>query len=241
MDFSRQFVVITGGTRGIGRALAEAFHAAGAQVVVTGTSPVPPTPPTRLVGEYQPLDLTDAGSTERFCSYLASQDRVDVLVNNAGINIIKALEELTPDEFDRVARVSYHGPFHLSRAVAPVMRRQGGGRIVNLSSIWSVATKAKRTAYSAAKTGLVGLTRAMAVELAPARILVNALSPGFTLTELTARSLSAEEQTAIAAQIPLQRMAQPEEIAKAALFLASHHNTYMTGQNLVVDGGFTLV
>ncbi len=238
MEFSQQTVVITGGTRGIGRAFAEAFHAAGAQVVVTGTGPVPP---ADLIGEYQPLDLTDAGSTERFCRHLASRDRVDVLINNAGINIIKSLEELTPEEFDRVARVSYHGPFRLSQAVAPVMRRQGGGRIINLASIWSVATKAKRSAYSAAKTGLVGLTRALAVELAPAGILVNALSPGFTLTELTARSLKPEEQTALTAQIPLQRMAQPAEIAAVALFLASRRNTYLTGQNLVVDGGFTLV
>ncbi|MEN9727838.1 MAG: hypothetical protein RL434_2204 [Pseudomonadota bacterium] len=238
MEFSQQTVVITGGTRGIGRAFAEAFHAAGAQVLVTGTGSVPP---ADLIGEYQQLDLTDSSSTERFSHYLADRPRVDVLINNAGINIIKSLEELTPEEFDRVARVSYHGPFHLSRAVAPVMRRQGGGRIINLASIWSVATKAKRSAYSAAKTGLVGLTRALAVELAPAGILVNALSPGFTLTELTARSLKPEEMTVLAAQIPLQRMAQPTEIAAVALFLASRRNTYLTGQNLVVDGGFTLV
>jgi 3-oxoacyl-[acyl-carrier protein] reductase len=146
-----------------------------------------------------------------------------------------------PEEFDRVAAVNYRGPFLLSRAAAPVMARGGGGRIVNVASIWSVATKAKRSAYSAAKTGLVGLTRALAVELAPAGILVNALSPGFTLTEMTARSLHAEEMTAITAQIPLQRMARTEEIAEVALFLASARNSYLTGQNIVVDGGFTLV
>jgi len=238
MDFSQQVVVITGGTRGIGRALAMAFHKAGAHVLVTGTGP---TTPSDLIGEYQQLDLAEPGSTERFCHLLADRPRLDVLINNAGINIIKSLQDLTPEEFDRVARVSYHGPFHLSRAVAPVMARHGGGRIVNLASIWSVATKAKRTAYSAAKTGLVGLTRALAVELAPVGILVNALSPGFTLTELTARSLRPEEMASLTAQIPLQRMAQPAEIAEVAMFLASRRNTYLTGQNLVVDGGFTIV
>jgi len=238
MELSGYTAVVTGGTRGIGRALAQALQNAGARVLVTGTGPAPP---SDLIGEYHPLDLTDDASTDHFCQHLAAQDRIDILVNNAGINIIKPLEDLTRGEFDRVSRVSYHGPFLLSRAVAPVMRRHGGGRIVNLASIWSVATKAKRIAYSAAKTGLVGLTRALAVELAPDGILVNALSPGFTLTELTARSLKPDEKAALTSQIPLQRMAQPAEIAEVALFLASRRNSYMTGQNIVVDGGFTIV
>lgn len=238
MDFTGQTVLITGGTRGIGAAFADAFNRAGAQVIVTGTGAPPP---TDVRGEYRQLDLCDVASTEAFCDWLRALPRLDALINNAGINIIKPLELLTPAEFDQVAAVNCRGPFLLTRAALPAMRRGGGGRVVNVASIWSVATKAKRSAYGAAKTGLVGLTRALAVELAPDGILVNALSPGFTLTDLTARSLKPDEMAALTAQIPMQRMALPAEIAHAALFLASSQNTYLTGQNLVVDGGFTIV
>lgn len=238
MDFQNQTVLITGGTRGIGAAFAEAFHAAGAEVIVTGTGPSAPAD-TRF--KYYQLDFTDSATTTAFCEAIRDLPRLDVLINNAGINIIKPLEELTPEEFDRVADVSYRGPFILAKTLLPALRKSGNGRIVNVASIWSVATKAKRSAYSAAKAGLAGLTRALAAELAPQGILVNAVSPGFTLTDLTARSLKSEEKAAITAQIPLGRMAEPKEMAEVVLFLASRRNSYLTGQNIVVDGGFTIV
>jgi 3-oxoacyl-[acyl-carrier protein] reductase len=112
---------------------------------------------------------------------------------------------------------------------------------VNVASIWSVITKPGRALYTAAKAGLAGLTRTLAVELAPHGVLVNALSPGFTRTELTASTLAPEEIAALSAQVPARRFAEPAEIAQVALFLASPANTYLTGQNIIVDGGFTCV
>ena len=238
LNFQNRLVVITGGTRGIGAAIAQAFASAGADVIVTGTSVLAP---AGVTGRYYQLDFTDADSVANFSHYLHTLPVVDVLINNAGVNVIKTLDELSVEEFDRVNQVNARGPFILARAVAPGMRKRRAGSIVNIASIWSVAAKEKRSAYCSAKSGVAGLTRALAAELGPYGILVNAVSPGFTLTELTEQSLSDEEMLEIAARIPLGRMAKPDEIAQVVLFLASPQNSFMTGQNLIVDGGFTII
>jgi 3-oxoacyl-[acyl-carrier protein] reductase len=121
------------------------------------------------------------------------------------------------------------------------MKANGYGRIVNIASIWSTATKGGRALYSMTKTGLVGLTRTVAVDMAPYNVLANSVSPGFTRTELTASTLSEDDAAAMAAQVPLNRFAEPAEMSKVIMFLASGLNTYLTGQNIVVDGGFTIV
>jgi 3-oxoacyl-[acyl-carrier protein] reductase len=121
------------------------------------------------------------------------------------------------------------------------MQARKYGRIVNVASVWSVLTKPGRAMYSAAKTGLAGLTRTMAAEWGADEVLANAISPGFTRTELTASTNTPEELERIAAQIPMQRLAEPAEIARVVRFLAGPENTYLTGQNIVVDGGFTCV
>jgi 3-oxoacyl-[acyl-carrier protein] reductase len=121
------------------------------------------------------------------------------------------------------------------------MKERSFGRVVNIASIWSQITKPERTLYSSSKTGLLGFTRATAVEHAPWNILVNAVSPGFTSTELTRQSLSEDEMKMLSTQIPLQRFAVPDEIAMTVLFLCSDLNNYITGQNITIDGGYTLV
>ena len=113
--------------------------------------------------------------------------------------------------------------------------------MVNIASIWSTTTKAGRSLYSATKTGLVGLTRTIAIDMAPYNVLANAVSPGFTRTELTKSTLSPADSQALKAQIPLSRFAEPTEISKVVMFLASDFNTYLTGHNIIVDGGFTVV
>jgi 3-oxoacyl-[acyl-carrier protein] reductase len=121
------------------------------------------------------------------------------------------------------------------------MKKMNYGRIVNIASIWSIITKPGRAVYAATKSGLVGMTRAVAVDLAPYGILVNAVSPGFVNTELTKNTLSPEECESLSSQVPMGRFAEPEEIARTVLFLSSDWNTYLTGQNLVVDGGYACV
>lgn len=235
-------VLVTGGTRGIGATIVQEFLAQGAEVIATGTNTANKTLPAgdgRL--RYVEANFATAESLRRFCAFVESLPRLDVCVNNAGINIIKPLDDVTAADFDRLTAIDFRAPYLISQAAARVMRRARQGWIINIASIWSVITKKGRSQYSAAKTGLVGMTRGLAIDLASDGILVNCVSPGFVSTDLTRQSLSPEETKALAAQVPLGRMAEPVEIARLVAFLAGPQNTYLTGQNIVADGGFTNV
>ena len=131
------------------------------------------------------------------------------------------------------------GYYKVAKACVPSMTERGGGKIINIASIFGVVSKAKRATYSTTKWGLIGLTKAIAHDLAPHNILVNAVSPGFVNTELTRRILGEKEIENLVDTIPQKRLADAKEIAKTVVFLASDHNTYITGQNIIVDGGFT--
>jgi NAD(P)-dependent dehydrogenase (short-subunit alcohol dehydrogenase family) len=246
VDLSGRRVLVTGGTRGIGAAIVEAAEAAGAQVLVHGTRAEGAragNAAARAAGfsrEYLHADFADPAALAAFCDGLRARE-VDVLINNAGVNRIQTIEQLSAEDYDWLMAIDLRAPLLLSQSVAPGMRARGWGRIVNVASIWSVITKPGRALYTAAKAGLAGLTRTLAVELAPHGVLVNTISPGFTRTELTASTLAPEEMVALSAQVPARRFAEPAEIAQVALFLASPANTYLTGQNIVVDGGFTCV
>ena len=241
---NKPFAIITGGTRGIGAAMADHFENSGYSLMLTGTNPDDIATRNQTCGpnrRYIALDLADAASLDRFLAHLNELPRLDVCINNAGINIVKPVDEATPEDLDRINAVNYRAPYLICQAAARVMKRTGtGGHILNVASIWSVITKPNRSLYAGAKSGLVGMTRALAVDLAPDNILVNALSPGFTLTDMTKQNLSEEERHDMAGQIPLGRIADPAEMARVAAFLCSPDNTYLTGQNIVVDGGFTI-
>lgn len=227
--------LVTGGTRGIGMATAKALLEAGHEVVVTGRSP-----DKRLLEgcSYLQCDFSDLGAIESFAALVAEMD-LGVLINNVGINKIGPLSGYDPSDFARIQQVNVTAPFMLCRAVVPGMRRQRFGRIVNITSIWSVVSKAGRSAYSASKFGLLGLSRALALEVAADNILVNCVAPGVVDTELTRSVLGEKGIAEMLEQIPIRRLARPEEIARYVRFLASEENTYMTGQNIIVDGGFT--
>jgi len=243
LDFSGRVVLITGGTRGIGAAIASDLELAGAELILTGTDPTRIAELNRDGGKrtYLQADFTDNASLNGFLEELARHPRIDVCINNAGINKIDSIYELTGEDYDRITRVNLRAPTLICSAVCAKMRAAGYGRIVNVASIWSTATKSGRSLYSMTKTGLVGLTRTIAVDMAPFNVLANAVSPGFTKTELTESTLSSADAQALSAQIPLNRFAEPAEISKVVMFLASNLNTYLTGQNIVVDGGFTVV
>ncbi|MFM2026271.1 MAG: hypothetical protein RLZZ339_986 [Cyanobacteriota bacterium] len=215
--------LITGGSRGLGAAMASLLEDQGVEVIA----------PTR--------DVLDLSRMESIAAYIASEQGkgFDIIINNAGINLLNELTHVKDEDWQIMLQVNLTAPMALIRGFSPYMKAQKWGRIVNISSIFSLVTRENRSAYSATKAGLNGLTRTAAVELAPHGILVNAVCPGYVETELTFVNNSPEQLAAITATIPLQRLAQPHEIAKLVSFLCSEENTYLTGQNLVIDGGFT--
>ena len=166
-----------------------------------------------------------------FSSLLISED----------INKINPITEIVIDDWDWIHAVNLRGAFLLTQIVSERMKKQKFGKIINIASIFGVVSKEKRAAYSSSKWGLIGFTKAVALDLAPFNVLVNAISPGFVDTDLTRRTIGPENIKNLAETIPQGRLAKPEEIASVVLFLSSDQNTYITGQNIVVDGGVTSV
>ncbi|OGW91034.1 MAG: dehydrogenase [Omnitrophica bacterium RIFCSPHIGHO2_02_FULL_63_14] len=232
---ARKRALVTGGIRGIGAAIATELVRAGYEVTVTGTSPGA-TGPAQC--RYLACEFTRSKELEALAARAAELE-LSVLINNAGINTVGPLESYDPAEFARIQQVNVTAPFLLCRAVVPGMRQRRHGRIVNITSVFGLVSKAGRSAYSTSKFGLLGLSRALALEAAGDNVLVNCLAPGFVETDMTRGILGTQGIADIVTRIPIGRLAQPEEIARYARFLASEENTYMTGQTLVVDGGFT--
>jgi NAD(P)-dependent dehydrogenase (short-subunit alcohol dehydrogenase family) len=214
--------LVTGASRGIGAAVAARFAALGAKVLA----------PPRAE-----LDLNDGASIAAYLERL--EGTVDILVNNAGVNWPQQLMELEDKELDETLRVNLAAPARLTRGLAPGMVARGYGRIVNVSSVWALVSREGRSAYAASKAGLLGLTRTMALELAPAGVLVNAVAPGYVATDLTSQNNTRAQLGEIEALIPVGRLGEPEEIAELIAFLCSARNSYVTGQVLVCDGGYT--
>jgi 3-oxoacyl-[acyl-carrier protein] reductase len=213
---------VTGGSRGIGSAIARELTRRGFEVWT----------PTRAE-----LDLGDPASIARFTA--AHPADVDVLVNNAGINFLKALPDLDSSTWSQMQQVNLAAALALIQWAAPFMRARKWGRILNVSSVFGLVTKEKRGAYSMTKAALNALTRSAAVELGPDGILVNSLCPGYVDTEMTRRNNSPADLEKIMNAIPLRRLALPDELARVAGFLCSEENNYLTGQAVVADGGFT--
>ena len=219
---SQRTALVTGAARGIGAAIAEALRAQDVSVLQAGRAD---------------LDLSDPASINAWLGRHGGA--VDILVNNAGINVLNGIEAVTPEDWAAMVQVDLTAPLQLIQGIAPGMRARGWGRIVNISSIFGVVTKERRGAYSAVKAGLNGLTRTAAVELAPCGVLVNSVCPGYVATDLTRQNNSPADIEKIEATIPLGRLAAPEEIARLVAWLCSEANTYLTGQTILVDGGFT--
>ncbi len=217
---SKKTVLLTGGSRGIGKAI---FDELSTEYNIIA--------PTR-----QELDLTDINSINK---YFTEDMKIDILINNAGINIIKNIESIIDEDIEKVNMVNLVAPLKLIQHCVKNMKLKKQGKIINISSIWGVRSKEKRTLYSGTKFGIIGQTKALARELGEYNILINAICPGFTATDLTMQSLSEKELNSIEKEIPLKRLANPVEIAKSVKFLISDDNSYITGQTLVVDGGFT--
>ena len=229
--------LVTGASRGIGASIAKKLSEDGFEVYGTSTSGEGK---TIGVNQWVSGDFSTQKGIDDFLIRLKKISSFDVLVNNAGINIIKSQNRVTKEDYSRMESVNLRAPYQITQMVLKQMAEKKYGRIIHIASIWSVVSKANRSLYSTMKTGLLGMTRAAALEWAAHNILINSISPGFVQTELTKKSLTTEQQDVIKKQIPIKRFAQPDEIAETVSFLCSNKNTYLTGQNIIIDGGFTI-
>ncbi len=239
--------IVTGGAGGIGSAIVSKLCAEGYSVAIAYNS-----------SEEKALALSSAlisAGNDAFPVHADVSDpaqaqalidaarklngRIDLLVNNAGFSVRGCFDEISDAEWDRVIGVNLSGAFYCCRAAVPVMLRQKTGRIVNISSMWGQTGASCEVAYSAAKAGLIGLTKALAKELAPSGIRVNCVAPGAVETPMMA-GFTSEELAALSEEIPLGKLGKPEQIAEAVAFLASDKASYITGQVLGVNGGMVI-
>ena len=215
-------LLITGGARGIGAAIAEQFQSHGYDVWK----------PLRT-----DLDLANADLLETFIARGEGRP-VDVLINNAGINVLNSIETLDNAAWQNMLQVNLTSTVRLTQAFLPGMKERQRGKILNVSSILSLVAREKRVAYSMTKAALNAFTRSLAVEYGRFGIIANSLCPGYVDSELTRQNNSAQELEAICNAIPSRRLGQPAEIARIAYFLCSDENNYINGQEIVADGGF---
>jgi NAD(P)-dependent dehydrogenase (short-subunit alcohol dehydrogenase family) len=228
--------IVTGASRGIGHAIAEALAAQGATVVATSRSASDDSFPAGV--EYTPLDVSSEEDWKRVVADVVTRHgRVDVLVNNAGIIAYETVHELTTDEWNKVVAVNQTGTWLGMREAIPHMIAQGGGSIINVSSIWGTAAVSGAHAYHATKGAVRTMSKSAAISYAKEGVRVNSLHPGFIWTPLT-ESQAPEVNEYVISQTPMGRAGRPEEIAAGVVFLASDESSFVTGSELVIDGGY---
>lgn len=246
-ELADQVAVVTGGARGIGRRIAERFLQEGATVVigdrnVEGAEQV--VSELRAIGNIhaRPLEVTDWASVARFFEEVERDfGGCHISVNNAGVQAIAPSLEMTQAQWDSVIAVNLSGVFACSQAAGRIMARRGGGSIVNLASAAGVMALPGRAPYCSSKAAVIGLTKVLAVEWADIGIRVNAIGPGWVLTDLVREAIAAGHlsEEKIKGRTPLNRLGEMDEIAEVALFLASRRSSYVTGHTLLADGGFS--
>ena len=229
LSFKGKVILVTGSSRGIGKQIYEDFKSLGGEVIGLSSKDCDFSNPEEVQNRFSQRTLG------------IDWNKIDVLVNNAGINKIATFENISYKDYTDIMNVNLHAPFLISQEISKIMKKNKYGRIVNISSIWGTKTKERRAAYTTSKSAINGLTKTMSVELARYNVLVNTVSPGFTMTEMTEKILTKGEKVALISQVPVRRFATVSEISKAVMFLASDLNTYITGQDLKVDGGFSNV
>ena len=245
MILQNKAAVVTGGSRGIGKAIAEKFAAEGASVAILYSS-------NSASADAVVEEIRNAGGTAKaYQCYVENSDevgktidevvndlgKIDILINNAGITRDKLLMMMKEEDFDDVISVNLKGAYNTMRKVCPMLARQRWGRIINLSSIAGINGNAGQVNYSASKAGLIGMTKSAAREFAGRGITVNAIAPGFVETDMTEKFASDEN---VMKRIPVGRMGRPDEIASLALFLASDAAAYITGEVIRIDGGLAI-
>jgi len=218
---NKRKVLVTGASRGIGRTIVEILKKTNKYNILT---------PSR-----DELELTDSDSID---NYVVKNNDIDILINNAGMNIINYIQDVKDADIKSMFLTNIIAPIKLVRGIVPHMMEKHYGRIVNISSIWGITSKEKRSIYSATKFGINGITKTLAKELGKYNILVNSICPGYVDTEMTKKNVTEIDKKEILKNIPLNRFAEPIEIGYLVKFLISDENTYITGQSIIIDGGF---
>jgi NAD(P)-dependent dehydrogenase (short-subunit alcohol dehydrogenase family) len=239
--------VITGGSKGLGKAMAQSLGRAGAKLALVARNAAELSVTAKELGaagieaEAFPADVTNEEDVRRIEQAIVQRfGKVHILINNAGINIRKSITEFTLEEWNQVVDTSLTAAFLCSRSFVPHMKGQGYGRIINMTSIMSHVAIAGRTAYASAKHGLLGFTRALALELTSEKITVNGISPGPFATELNRPILENPELNAqFVSKIPIGRWGDVKEVGELALFLCSEEAGFITGTDILIDGGWT--
>lgn len=239
MRLKDKVAIITGGSRGIGRAIAESFLKEGAKVYAFDViEPESDFPIDNIA--FIKTDVTNTESVKTAVDkVLENEKRIDILVNNAGVTRDNLMMRMTEEDWDKVLNINLKGSFICSKAVVRTMMSQRSGRIINMGSVVGVMGNAGQANYSASKAGMIGLTKSMAKEFGGRNVLVNLIAPGFVKTAMTDK-LTEEQRKFFEDIIPLKRGAEPQDIANAAIFLASDESSYITGQVLHVDGGMVM-
>lgn len=244
---SGKVALVTGGSRGIGKAIAVAFGALGAKVIInySGNSQAAESTVSEIVKKggtatCVKFDVSDFNLVQETIKALEKEHGgIDILVNNAGVSRDNLFVKFKEEEWDNTLDTNLKGAFNCARAVAMGMMRKRAGKIINISSVVGLTGNPGQSAYAASKSGVIGLTKALALELAGRNVQINAIAPGYFITDMTA-ALSEDVLKKIIEKIPSDKVGDPVEIAKAAVFLASPSSSYITGQTLAVDGGMTM-
>jgi 3-oxoacyl-[acyl-carrier protein] reductase len=243
-EWEGKVALVTGGTRGIGRAIARALSSRGVEVAITGRDAGRVAEAADELSREAPravkgvsMDVANRESVEEgMKALLQERGRIDILVNNAGITRDNLLMRMKPEEWETVIATNLNGLYYCSQAVLRPMIRQRGGRIINMSSVVGLTGNPGQVNYAASKAAILGFTKALAREVASRQITVNAIAPGYIETDMT-RGISEDARKALFDSIPMQRIGTPEDVAAAAVFLASEGAGYVTGQVLQVNGG----
>jgi len=243
IELAGKVALVTGGSRGIGQAIATTLHCAGATLALFARDGAGAQRAARALGESARGYACDVSDAAQVAAAVEQVERdlgtIDILVNNAGTTRDNLLVRLSDEDWDTVLETNLKGTFLMIKHAARGMIKRRAGRIINITSVVGIAGNKGQANYSASKAGLIGLTKSVAKELASRNVLVNAVAPGFIETELT-RNITPEARAAFEAAIPLGRLGAGTDVAPAVLFLASDFASYITGQVLVVDGGMVL-
>lgn len=243
IDLTGRVALVTGSTRGIGRAIAETLAGCGARVAVVGRDQAKAQAAAQELGPDHrgfAADVADSASVVALVEAVEKEmGAVDILVNNAGITRDNILFRLKDEDWDEVMNANLRGAFVAIRAASRGMMKRRWGRIINIASVVGIVGNKGQANYAASKAGLIGLTKTVAKELASRNILANVVAPGFIETDMTA-AMTDDAKKTLFTQIPLERLGKPQDIASMVAFLASDHAGYMTGQVLVVDGGMVM-